>query len=182
MDAQERIWRERGLREAVLAGDEVAWRRWYDESCPGLFAYVLWRCGGLRDHAEEVLQETWLTAVRRLPSFDPAAGRFAGWLRGIAANVLSNRFRAARRSCEVSRRTPENGEVGADLLRREQAELVARALAALPAHYEAVLRARYLEGQSVPEIARERGESAKAVESLLTRARQAFRAIYPYDE
>lgn len=179
MDARERIGRERGLREAVLAGDEAAWRRWYDETCPDLFAYVRWRCGGLRDQAEEVLQETWLTAVRRLPSFDPAAGAFAAWLRGIAANVLRNRFRSDRRRRAVPAGEAGDGEAGAELLRREQAELVARALAALPEHYEAVLRARYLEGLSVPDVARARGESVKAVESLLTRARQAFRATYP---
>jgi RNA polymerase sigma-70 factor (ECF subfamily) len=45
-------------------------------------------------------------------------------------------------------------------------------------HYEAVLRAKYLEGQSVADIAAGRGDSAKAVESLLTRARQAFREAY----
>src|SRR5262245_34195386 len=138
MDARERIGRERELHEAVLAGNEAAWRRWYDESCPDLFRYVLWRCGGMRDHAEEVLQESWLTAVRRLPDFDPSAGSFGGWLRGIAANVLRNRFRARRRVRELPRGTPTNGEVDENLLRREQAELVARALAALPEHYESV--------------------------------------------
>src|SRR5262245_58694242 len=119
MDARERILRERELRQAVLGGDEAAWRRWYDESCPELFRFALWRCGNLRDHAEEVLQETWLTAVRRLPAFDPAAGSFAGWLRGIAANVLRNRFRAERRSRPPPAGAATNGEVDGDLLRRE---------------------------------------------------------------
>src|SRR5207248_2333840 len=53
MEASDRVWRERSLREAVLAGDEQAWRQWYDECCDGLYAYLLWRCGGLRDHADE---------------------------------------------------------------------------------------------------------------------------------
>ena len=48
MDEADRAWRERGLRDAVLAGDERAWRSWYDEAYAGLFAYVHWRCGGLR--------------------------------------------------------------------------------------------------------------------------------------
>ena len=46
---------------------------------------------------------------------------------------------------------------------------VARALAALPERYEAVLRAKYLDGQSVADIATAGGETPKAVESLLTR-------------
>src|SRR5262245_66630431 len=97
MDDAERVWRERGLREAVLAGDERAWRRWYDGSFAGLFAYVRWRCGGLHDSAEELVQEVWLTAVRRLPAFDPDAGSFVGWLRGIAAQLARNHFRRERR-------------------------------------------------------------------------------------
>ena len=64
------------------------------------------------------------------------------------------------------------------LEQREQAERVARALAELPEHYEALLRAKYLDEQSVAEIAAEHGETCKAVESLLTRARQAFREVY----
>jgi RNA polymerase sigma-70 factor (ECF subfamily) len=51
-------------------------------------------------------------------------------------------------------------------------------LVALPDHYESVLRAKYLDGRSVAEIALQRGESEKAVESLLTRARAAFREAY----
>jgi RNA polymerase sigma-70 factor, ECF subfamily len=61
---------------------------------------------------------------------------------------------------------------------RDQAERVARALSALPDRYEAVLRAKYLEEQSMAQIAAACNETPKAVESLLTRARQAFRKAY----
>jgi hypothetical protein len=57
------VGRERGLRSAVLAGDERAWKLWYDESFDALTVYVTWRCAGLRDLTEDVVQETWLTAV-----------------------------------------------------------------------------------------------------------------------
>ena len=60
----------------------------------------------------------------------------------------------------------------------EQAEQVARALAALPDRYEAVLRAKYLDLDSVERISAKWDESPKAIESLLTRARQAFRTAY----
>jgi DNA-directed RNA polymerase specialized sigma24 family protein len=45
-----------------------------------------------------------------------------------------------------------------------------------------VLQAKYLDGRSVADIAAEWGESLKAVESLLTRARQAFRELYQPNE
>jgi RNA polymerase sigma-70 factor (ECF subfamily) len=177
MQTGDRVERERELRRAVLSGEEFAWRTLYDESFAALSAYVLWRCGGLRDRADEVTQETWLTAVRRLRAFDPSAGSFLAWLRGIAANVLRNHCRRDKR-----RMQPLESEPLAEAETSEQAERVAEALAALPPHYEAVLRMKYLEGRSVADIAAERGESPKAVESLLTRAREAFRQAYLQSE
>jgi RNA polymerase sigma-70 factor (ECF subfamily) len=181
MNPSDHVWRERGLLDAVLTGDELAWRTWYEESFDGLYAYVLWRYAGLRDRADEVVQEVWLTAVRRLRSFDPGQGSFAGWLRGIAANVLRNHF---RREARRARRTetlacdPVAADPEAGGRRQEEAERIARALSTLPERYEAVLRAKYLEGRSVADIAAAGGQTVKAVESLLTRARQAFREAY----
>jgi RNA polymerase sigma-70 factor (ECF subfamily) len=182
MHSGDRVWRERGLRDAVLAGDERAWRTLYDESFAGLYAYVLWRCAGLRDRADEAAQETWLTAVRRVGRFDPDAGSFAGWLRGIAANVLRNQFRRERlRNPSGRLRDPARlaAEPTAD---HDRAERIAAALSALPDRYEAVLRAKYLEGRSVADIALEVRETPKAIESLLSRARQAFRDAYGTEE
>ncbi len=174
MQPSDRAWRERGLLQAALAGDERAWSTLYDDAYEGLAAYVRWRCGGLRDVADDAVQEIWLTAVRRLRSFDPMQGELSAWLRGIAVNVLRNQFRRdGRREQCLQARPPETRTVGppdGDLQRREQAERIALALAALPEHYEAVLRAKYLDGLAVAEIARQRGDSEKAVESLLTRA------------
>jgi RNA polymerase sigma-70 factor (ECF subfamily) len=179
MDSSERIWRERGLHAAALAGDERAWSTLYADAFDGLYAYVRWRCAGLHDLADEIVQETWLVAVRRIRSFAPENGSFAGWLRGIAANVIRNQLRRrVTHNCRAPISVAVQASADKTLQLNEEAERIAHALAALPEHYEAVLRAKYLDGQSVAEIAAERGESAKAVESLLTRARQAFRESY----
>lgn len=176
MPANERVEHERRLRRAVLAGDEAAWRALYDLASAALWGYVSWRCAGLRELAEDVTQETWLVAVRKLRDFDPAKASFIAWLRGVAANLLRNRFRQAKRD----RAAPLDGtEISPETnMQQEQAELVARALATLPDRYEAVLRAKYLDRDTVDGIAANWNESPKAVESLLTRARQAFRASY----
>jgi RNA polymerase sigma-70 factor (ECF subfamily) len=182
MTCDDRVERERLLRRAVLAGDERAWQSWYDESYARLYTYVHWRSGGLEDLAEDVVQETWLVAVRRVRRFDPDQGSFHAWLRGIAANMLRNRLRARAAECGRggSLANEPQGDVPVDskLLRREQAERIATALADLPEHYEAVLRAKYLEGATVAEIAETSGQTSKAAESLLTRARRAFRERY----
>src|SRR5207249_5670873 len=114
---------------------------------------------------EEITQETWLTAVRRIRAFDPEQGSFAGWLCGIAANLLRNHFRSGdRRGKHVELR---NGHAGSDcaadqlLERRELASRIAQALTLLPERQEAVLRAKYLEQQSVAEIAQANNETPK---------------------
>jgi RNA polymerase sigma-70 factor (ECF subfamily) len=169
MSEADRRWRDRGLHEAVLAGNERAWQTWYDESYAALESYIAWRCGGVRDLADDVIQETWLTAVRRVCDFDPERATFAAWLRGIAVNVLRNALRRTRPLTPLG--TPEARS-------NDTALHVAEALAELPEHYERVLRMKYLDGRGVDEIAAESGETPKAIESLLTRARAAFRAAY----
>jgi RNA polymerase sigma-70 factor (ECF subfamily) len=180
MDRADEVARERATRDAVLAGDRAAWRAWYDAHFGPLAAYARWRCGGSADLADDVIQETWLVAVRRLRAFDPAKGPFAGWLAGIAANAARNAVRGRRRRDRRSRPLADAPEPGceADRAAEERAGRVAAALAALPDRYEAVLRAKYLDRMTVDEIAAARGETPKAVESLLTRARQAFREAY----
>ncbi len=173
-------WRERAIRDAVLAGDAGAWRRWYDAHFDRLAAYARWRCGGVPALADDVIQETWLVAVRRLGRFDPAKGTFYDWLCGIASNAARNAIRArCRQKARLRPLAAGDDRPAADVRDvTDRAGRVAAALAALPDHYEAVLRAKYLDRQSVDAIASARGDSLKAVESLLSRARQAFREAY----
>lgn len=179
MEPGDRVAREAALRGAVLAGDERAWKAWYDEAFDGLYRFVHWRAGGLRDLCDEVVQETWLTVVRRMREFDPARGSFAAWLSGIAVNVLRNQLRRRQREQRLRSSSPRaESEMNSSAGQRETAEAVAEALTALPERYEAVLRAKYLEQRSVLDIAAATGETPKAIESLLTRAREAFREAY----
>jgi RNA polymerase sigma-70 factor, ECF subfamily len=173
----ERVRQEEELRGAVLAGDDAAWRALYDGAYAELWAYVGWRCAGLGDLAEEITQETWLVAVRRIRDFDPKRARFVSWLRGIAANVMANHFRNRRRH-PVQSLTDSAEPVRDDEDCRDEAELIARALAEVPERSEKVLRAKYLDLMSVEAIAGEWHETPKVIESLLTRARKAFRVAY----
>lgn len=166
---------EWALRQAVLAGDERAWRVLYDGAFEPLHAYVAWRCGGRAELADDLVQETWMIAVRRLASFDPEKGTFLQWLRGIASHLARNSFRLRRPA--TGHELPDR-PASAEPDRSEQAERIGAVLAELPAAYEDVLRAKYLEQSSVADIAAASGQTLKAVESLLTRARQAFREAF----
>ena len=186
MDHPEPVWRERTLREAVLAGDAEAWKVLYDESFGPLFAYVHCRTGRRLEDTEEIVQETWLVAVKKIAKFDPGRGGFEGWLRGIADNVFLNYRRRAARLPRSLDGAGESGprSVQASIGRGEGggtedvAEEIALALTGLPGRYQAVIRAKYQEGLPVARIAECWGETPKAVESLLSRARAAFREAY----
>lgn len=174
MRSDERVADEARLRAAVLAGDKAAWRTLYDRAYPALWAYLVWRCAGLRDLAEEMTQDTWLVAVRRIREFDPSRARFIAWLRGIAAHLLRNHFRNRRSEQSLTGSEAARDSEGP----RDEAELIAQSLAELPERYEMVLRAKYLDGFTVEQIAADWDETPKAIESLLSRAREAFRIAY----
>jgi RNA polymerase sigma-70 factor (ECF subfamily) len=171
--------REKSLQRAILSGDETAWRILYEENFEPLYGFVLWRCGRDVSVAEEIVQETWLVAVRRIATFVPESSSFLTWLRGVAENLLRNQRRKAQLAAvqEVDRR--DVGEVSstqaepAEQLGRS--EEILRALCGLPNGYRNVLEAFYMERRTVKEISSAWECSAKSVESALTRARAAFR-------
>jgi RNA polymerase sigma-70 factor, ECF subfamily len=178
MDSDERVLREEMLRREVQAGNEQAWQVWYDETFDNLYQYVLWRCGGRRDWADEIVQETWLLAVRRVRRFAPRQGDFLAWMRGIAANVLRNHFRWQKKLLKVTIAAGNKNVNDRGRTDEENGEQIAAVLDALPDRHENVLRAKYLDGLSVAEIAANWDQTPKAIESLLSRAREAFRDLY----
>lgn len=175
--------REEALRRAVLAGDEVAWRTWYDQAFDPVRRFVTWRMRDCRDGCDEVLQETWLVAVRRIRDFDPQRGSFLDWVRGIASHVLKNQQRKRRATATLSLSeeiVQQPHLVAGDNLARSAR--IVEVLQFLPDRYADVLREKYLEQRSVADIAASWNETSKAIESLLTRARQAFREAFGMDE
>lgn len=179
MLGDERQYDEAALREAILRGSEAAWRTLYERYFDSHYAYVRWRLRGDGQRTDDVVQECWLTAVRRIRDFDSSRAQFGTWLRGIADNTIRSTLKKHKRhgALEVE---------SEDWLDRAHArphgddlpESVRVALSALPDHYRDVICAKYRDGMSVLEIATARGQSGKAIESLLTRAREAFRREY----
>jgi RNA polymerase sigma-70 factor (ECF subfamily) len=176
MESAEPGLSEATLRDAVLRGDERAWRVLYAEAFDGLFAYVYFRTG--RDHAwtEDAVQECWLIAVRRIAEFEPQRGPFRAWLRGIADNVLRNqrRQRARRTGGNDAAEDAADAQPGA-AASLETSELVGLALSGLPVHYREVLTDKYADQLTLAQIADRRGQTPRAIDSLLMRAKAAFR-------
>jgi RNA polymerase sigma-70 factor, ECF subfamily len=142
----------------------------YDEALPQVYGYLLSRCGR-RVLAEDLTAETFLAAVG-------AAGPLSvGWLIGVARHKLADHWRRQARE-----------ERGLSLLPTEpdphwedcvlDAVTAHEVLDRLGPHHRLALTLRYLDGLSVPEVARLLDRTLHATEALLVRARSAFRREY----
>jgi RNA polymerase sigma-70 factor (ECF subfamily) len=178
----------------ALAGEEQAIRRLADGALRPLYRFCLYRVGGNHHLCEEVVQEALLGAIRRLDRYDPArsGGDIFPWLAGLARNEVRRVLARERLATDLEafwKRMDEQllslyamldrEPFGEELLARaETREMVNATMAQLPPHYGQALEAKYVRGQSVREIASLLGTSMKGAESLLTRARSAFRETF----
>jgi RNA polymerase sigma-70 factor (ECF subfamily) len=178
----------------VLAGDGAAVDRLAEEALVPLFRFCFYRLGGDRYRCEEVVQETLIRAIGEMHRYDPARSDndIFPWLAGLARNEIQRslaQHRAGADLVELWQRMDEemrrifaglNGQPLADELleRDETRQMVGATMSQLPAKYRDALEAKYLHGRSVRDIAAGLRETEKAIESRLTRARQAFRETF----
>jgi RNA polymerase sigma-70 factor (ECF subfamily) len=171
------------LVRAMARRDRSAWNVMYERHVRDVFGLVYHLVGGDRHVAEDVNQEVWLLAIERFDRFDPGRGGFRDWLLGIARHRALRHHRCAPVQAVPGR--PDglsDGLPPLELLEgRERADVVRAALLCLHDGSREVLLAKYAEGHSVAEISAQTGRSAKAVESLLSRARSQLRILLrPY--
>lgn len=157
-------------------GEREAWRNLFEWHFEPVYRYCVRLACGRQDVAEEIAQEVFVTAGRRINKYRAKKGTFRGWLLGIAKNrFMKLELKEARRrryEAQVSRESSKGTDEGSQEL------LVYEALARLPAHYRMVLETKYIEGHTVSEIAENQGRTVKATESLLSRAREKFAQVY----
>ncbi|MHC4592914.1 MAG: RNA polymerase sigma factor [Planctomycetota bacterium] len=174
------------LARRVAAGDESALEALYARHADPLFAFIYHHVEESRPDAEEIWQDTLVTALRSLPTYR-GQGQLFTWLCGIARHKIADYYRRRGRSPDVfSDLSPADlaalagtGPLPEDVLARGAARVrVVEALATLPEDYRVALVARYADGCSVGEIAQALGRTYKAAESLLSRARAAFRSAF----
>ena len=182
-------WKRRAVN-----GDAAAAQALAEAALVPLFRFCFHRVGGDRHLCEEVVQETLLRRSRHLDQYEPPRARdnILPWLCGLARNeisrVLSREKNAASleqlwarmdRDLRAIYSRLESEEFPDDLLERQETRCAVNAtMAQLPSHYRQALESKYLDGRSVRDIAGDAGNSEKAVESLLGRARQAFRETF----
>src|SRR5688572_20287637 len=85
------------LTAQMKAGDEDAFRSFYDLYCDRLFRYLIVLCRGDEDLARDLLQTTMLKVVRSIRPFTNET-EFWNWLAVIARNSFFDHVRKSRRA------------------------------------------------------------------------------------
>jgi RNA polymerase sigma-70 factor (ECF subfamily) len=184
---------DRALVARMGAGDQRAFDEFFHSSAPRLAAFAARHSGLDAASVEDVVQNTLVKAVRKLASYRGEAALFT-WLTEICRHELADVYRkAARRpdhgsldelnsaSQHAQLRMPAQQEPAARIDSEMRQTAVVRALRALPERYALALEAKYRDGFSVDEVARLLGLTSTAAQSLLARARDAFRERWNSD-
>jgi RNA polymerase sigma-70 factor, ECF subfamily len=180
---------DRDLVAALLGGDEAAFRSFFESYFARIYRFALPRLGGDVEATKEVVQSTLTNAVRNLSSYRGDAALFS-WLCQICRHQVVDYLRAHRRHSRHVTLIDDNPELRAALESiaapaedepshgygaAQTRHLIQSVLDRLPPRYGDVLEWKYIEGRSVEEIGELLGVGQIAAQSLLARARAAFR-------
>jgi RNA polymerase sigma-70 factor (ECF subfamily) len=177
------------LVQRLLEGDERAFGEFFADYFPRIYRFALPRLNRDADLAKDVVQSTLIKAVRGLAGFRGDSALFT-WLCQICRREIVDQLRRLRRRSErvvliddspevravlEALEAPEAGEPAQQYDAAELKRLVHAVLDRLPGRYGEALELKYIEGRSVEEIGERLALSHTAAQSLLARARVAFR-------
>lgn len=183
---------DKKLVKQLLEGDERAFERFFEENFARLYRFALARLPDDPEAAREIAQITLTRALRKLHTYRAEAALFT-WLCAICRNETSEWLRRQARYREHvvltedfpdvqaavdSYQAPQDDGPEANYQRTESIRLIQVAMDRLPPRYGDVLEWKYIEGQSVREIANRLQLGQEATQSLLARARRAFGEVY----
>jgi RNA polymerase sigma-70 factor, ECF subfamily len=179
------------IAAGLRAGDRGAWLELYDA-----YAQRVWlntaRLMSDKSSVADVVQETFLAAARSARGYDPLRGSLWVWLWTIARRQIALHYRKQKPTVSLDAALAWYGsldgrqmeelcrtEAPLEMLEtKELGTLVRHCLGKLPAEYEVVLLAMYVDEMPVKEIAQKLLCSTIAVRSRVARAKKAFRSEF----
>lgn len=183
---------DKGLVKQLVAGDERAFDRFFEENFARLYRFAIARLRDDPEGAREVVQITLTRAIRKLHTYRAESALFT-WLCAICRNEISDWLSRQGRYREHiilvedlpevqaavdSFQAPMDDSPERHYQRAEALRLIQVALDRLPPKYGDVLEWKYVEGHSVREIAARLDIGTEATQSLLARAKRAFADVY----
>ncbi|OGO21036.1 MAG: hypothetical protein A2Z14_12775 [Chloroflexi bacterium RBG_16_48_8] len=172
--------KDRALIELAIEGDSEAFETLYLRHLEKIYRYIYFRVGDeaqAEDMAEEVFVKTW----EALPNFKLGQNPFTSWLYRIAHNLLVDQYRR-RNPVSISEeelaRHSDSSELPERIVGRKQEwEMLAKAVRQLDSLDQQVILLRFVEGLSHREIAAIIGKSQTASRVIQHRALKTLRAL-----
>ena len=172
--------------------DKWAWEVFCREYSPPLLAFVQFRFGCNRERAEEIVQMTFIRCVKSIRNFKSSRGTLLNWLKTISKNEGHTLLQQDRKQLAIKTSALSSVEtiegifeemdtvaLPEEVVAKEEIQLlIHETIAELYSRYRKVLILKYVENRKVAEIAAMSGQSEKAIESLLSRSRQAFKKVF----
>jgi RNA polymerase sigma factor (sigma-70 family) len=177
---------ERRVIERLQRGDRTAVAVLYEWYSDPLFRSILSRLPVV-EAAEDVLKETFRTALERIVDFEWTGTSIWFWLHRIAVNKVMDghrRDKVRREAAQAAEHLPfpvpapePSPDRGLDV--SETARDVQTSLSRMNARYASALEMRLLQDRSREECATAFGMTMGAFDVLFHRACKAFRKVYP---
>ena len=166
------------LTGGLARGEEAAFREFHEIYFHRLYAFLLVICRGHEQEAQDALQETLARVVRHARVFDNEE-IFWSWVKALARNAARDRNRKQRRYVALLQKfairlalfTPPcagDGEV-------RLTDVLEECLEELSAGDRHLIEGKYIEGETVRELAANAHATEKAIESRLARLRLQLR-------
>ena len=161
---------DRPLIEAAQA-DPARFAELYDRYVDRVYAFVSRRTHD-RAAAEDITSEVFQQALAHLDQFEWRGVPFVAWLFRIASNAIADRWRRnARESHDPPADVPDTHE----LEELERRIILFQLVDRLPDVQRQVIQMRFVEDESIREIAAALGRSEGAVKQLQLRALENLR-------
>lgn len=173
------------LVHAAQDGDTDAFGRLFDRYHDVVFRFVLFRLND-RQAAEDLTQETFVRAYRRIGSVSYQGRDIGAWFVTIARNLVldhvkSSRYRLESATPEIADVAPGSTRPGPEhevIANATHAELL-RCVARLGDDQQECITLRFLQGLSVAETADAMGRNEGAVKALQHRAVRRLAQLLP---
>jgi RNA polymerase sigma-70 factor (ECF subfamily) len=172
------------IARRIAAGDVAAWGAFFERYAPWAYRFAHHHLAGNHADAEDLCSDIMMTAARSIGRFDSRRGTLDVWLLGLARHRLARFCRRRRIEVplvpDVATMEAHSASSVSDCASDAalQRAVVNRALASLPERQAAALIGKYVAQHTVEELSAQMGSTPKAIESLLSRARAAFRCAF----
>ncbi|MFC5952510.1 sigma-70 family RNA polymerase sigma factor [Pseudonocardia lutea] len=171
------------LVKACQAGDQDAFKELYARYHEVVFRYVLFRLGD-RTLAEDLTQETFLRALRRIGSVSYQGRDIGAWFVTIARNLIfdhvkSSRYRLESTTADMVEHSPSTHGPEQQVIENATNSELLKAIEKLNPDQQDCIRMRFLQGLSVAETAQRMNRAEGAVKALQHRAVRRLAQLLP---